>query len=402
MHLPRQTSCVRIESLEERILPTITLNLAQDGLMLSAIVTGDGSGATTPLNFDIQSNNIMLNDQDTGAKADTLFELNVTVHASHTGAIEMNAGELRRYVTATDPFITSALQIIDVTGGVGDDLIDIRGSGVSGGTVFGAHAALRASGGAGNDTIVGSFGKDRIRGGDDIVYGQFGADILMGDMGSDLLDGDDGNDQLLGAGGDDTLKGGAGDDSLTGNSGNNVLEGGAGIDTAHHRSNSLIVTDTQTSTPGGGTNSLDAVERVQLLAESIDTIVQFDASAFSGDTFVVGGVGRDVLIGGSGRDVLIGGGGSDAISGGAGDDLLVGASGRDTIDGGSGNDLIFGGNGRDVLIGGLDSDTLQGQKGNDKLYGTSLIFDVDNATDFLFGGPDTDEVFAADLSDVMI
>jgi Ca2+-binding RTX toxin-like protein len=52
----------------------------------------------------------------------------------------------------------------------------------------------------------------------------------------------------------------------------------------------------------------------------------------SGDNWVQGGPGRDVLLGGSGRDTLFGEGGNDLLAGGLGDDYL---------DSGPGNDILF-------------------------------------------------------------
>jgi Ca2+-binding RTX toxin-like protein len=69
--------------------------------------------------------------------------------------------------------------------------------------------------GAGNDVLVGSTGKNTLRGG----------------AGNDTLQGDDGIDMLYGDDGDDVLDGGAGADRLYGGLGSDVLDGGAGLDT---------------------------------------------------------------------------------------------------------------------------------------------------------------------------
>ena len=90
----------------------------------------------------------------------------------------------------------------------------------------------KLSGLAGNDTLIGSGGKDTLDGGT-------GADILMGSTGDDVLDGSDDCDVLQGGAGNDFLNdtlgsnllvGGAGDDRITAGYGN-LLVGGTGNDT---------------------------------------------------------------------------------------------------------------------------------------------------------------------------
>lgn len=58
--------------------------------------------------------------------------------------------------------------------------------------------------------------------------------------------------------------------------------------------------------------------------------------------------GRLDIRGGSGNDWLLGNDGSDIISGGTGDDRLKGYAGNDTLIGGTGKDVLFGGAGSDT------------------------------------------------------
>ncbi|HEX5377645.1 MAG TPA: calcium-binding protein [Phenylobacterium sp.] len=88
----------------------------------------------------------------------------------------------------------------------GNDLLD------AGGLI--SLESIRASGGKGNDTLVGANDDDTLKGGD-------GADLLKGRGGPDVLDGGNGKD---------TLEGGAGDDILRGGTGNDLLTGGGGAD----------------------------------------------------------------------------------------------------------------------------------------------------------------------------
>ncbi|WP_143671240.1 calcium-binding protein [Streptomyces sp. Ru87] len=79
------------------------------------------------------------------------------------------------------------------SGGDGDDLLSAPDYG--------------ATGGAGNDTLIGTDA-------DDTLYGGTGHDSLLGRAGDDTLYGNSGNDFLYGGGGTDTLSGGPGSDRL--------------------------------------------------------------------------------------------------------------------------------------------------------------------------------------------
>ncbi len=137
---------------------------------------------------------------------------------------------------------------IVVSGGDGDDLIDL--SGISP-VAFNA-LTTDVSGGAGSDMLAGSSTADILDGGEgnDWLMGNAGDDMLIGQSGDDRLEGGDGSDYLYGGYGDDTLYaesyggygdyggtasdylyGGADDDSLHGGSGNDLLDGGTGQDT---------------------------------------------------------------------------------------------------------------------------------------------------------------------------
>ena len=64
---------------------------------------------------------------------------------------------------------------------------------------------------------------------------------------------------------------------------------------------------------------------------------------------VFGGSGNDYIYGGFGSDILHGFGGNDYIRGGFGNDMLIGGSGRDYLYGGFGNDISIGGSFRTDL-----------------------------------------------------
>ena len=85
------------------------------------------------------------------------------------------------------------------------------------------YQANSASGGAGNDTVIGF----------ENVTGRAGLsthDTIFGSAVANVLRGNGGNDGLFGYGGNDTLEGGAGEDFLCGGAGADKLTGGTGVD----------------------------------------------------------------------------------------------------------------------------------------------------------------------------
>lgn len=141
-------------------------------------------------------------------------------------------------------------------------------------------------GGAGDDTIVGSFAYRKEY---DAQAGGWKYFFLNDYDGKDFLNGGAGNDLIFGESlssnspGDDYIDGGTGDDTLIGAYGNDTLYGGEGDD------------------------------------------------ILDGDGDGVGGSGNDTLYGGSGNDTLYGGPGNDTLVPGAGSDWLYGSSGIDRI-----------------------------------------------------------------------
>ncbi|HEX8325287.1 MAG TPA: calcium-binding protein [Tepidisphaeraceae bacterium] len=109
----------------------------------------------------------------------------------------------------------------------GDDGNDIIQAIDDGGPLM-SNQILKAYGGGGNDTLLGSKAQDALTGdsGNDKLMGGANNDVLNGGTGDDLIYGDDGNDDLFGSDGRDTLYGG---------NGNNRLFGQAGVDTLHSK-----------------------------------------------------------------------------------------------------------------------------------------------------------------------
>lgn len=305
----------------------------------------------------------------------------VSGQAADAIAITCASGEVRvngSQLTA-QPVACESVKRISVTGGSGDNVIDLSGvlladfrglparvAGVRPVTVDGVEGDDTITGSEASDELLGFDGADTIRGGRnrDAIFGEAGSDVLeggseddtivdrvgdntldggpghdelTGGLGIDVLDGGDGIDSLQGGQASDVLRGGAGNDRLAGDpnavsslgdgfnqAGDDRLDGGAGLDTvlavnsADTDALRLVLTDT--TLKGPGTDSLTSIEAAELTGGGgFDTI---DASASTMPTRLHGAAGSDRLIGGSGADILDGQGGNDTLTGNAGDDIF--------------------------------------------------------------------------------
>jgi Ca2+-binding RTX toxin-like protein len=165
------------------------------------------------------------------------------------------------------------------------------------------------------------------------VEGSDKNDTIIGTFMADFLRGDDGNDVLKGGAGKDLLEGGYGDD---------VIEGGDGNDTATYFDlgpnntgplpfgfvNGVYVDLTKAGpqdTHAAGFDTLTGIEN--LTGSNFNDVLVGD----TGPNTLFGGNGLDVLVGGAGRDTLIGGQGPDIFFYTAASDSTVAYVGRDTI-----------------------------------------------------------------------
>lgn len=146
--------------------------------------------------------------------------------------------------------------------------------------------------------------------------------------------GGSGDDTLIGNSVDNLLSGGPGDDMLIGNDGNDTMEGGAGVDTMIGGAGDdvYVVDDTSDSaiekTGEGNDTVVSAVSWA--LAANLENLVLTGVA----DLYGLGNAGNNVLIGNAGSNVLGGGGGNDHLLGLEGNDVFVYTEGVDAFDGG--------------------------------------------------------------------
>ncbi|WP_438751633.1 calcium-binding protein [Pararhizobium sp. O133] len=279
-----------------------------------------------------------------------------------------------------------------VSFGSGNDVIKSVGSALS----------VSASGGDGNDTLLGTSGADRIN----------------GDNGNDTIKAGGGDDSIDGGAGDDKIEGGAGNDMINDNGGTNIIDAGSGNDSVYlqdynaakpSKNTVLLGTGDDSMTGGyngatltadGGTGIDMATINLGLSTKNLTFTMSANAKVTNAPITlknferisIAGGSGADKFTGGKLDDTLNGGAGADTLNGGAGNDVLTGDEGNDTLKGGAGNDTIYGDSylingGRDKIYGeaGADTifasvgDTADGGSGNDRLV-VQLSYETKNFT----------------------
>jgi Ca2+-binding RTX toxin-like protein len=360
-------------------------------------------------------------------------------------------------VTGTADVMAADLERVDVTGGNGDDDIDLSGLSIQ---------AL-VSGGAGNDDVNAS----GVTASSVTISGGDGDDALTGGSAADEISGGAGDDTITGGVGNDSVYGGADSDQFIWNNGDgsDLVEGGTGVD--HQVVNGSAASgDTVNLTANGarttfertnlGTFTLDMadVEEVsfngdggsdditvndmtgtstQVVNLDLGAAGEFDMVTARGtgvaDNIGVNddggvleieglaalvniangsGVGADgdllIVEGAEGNDIikaedgveatmaiqLVGNSGNDYLSA---DATLIGGSGDDTLEGGSGDDVLRGNSGRDLLIGLDGNDSLDGGSGHDTFVGgdgDDTIEGGDGFDTILIEGSDDDNVIS--------
>ena len=252
-------------------------------------------------------------------------------------------------------------------------------------------------------------------GGDDFIVGNEGSNILSGDQGNDFLNGGAGNDVLYGGAGNDTVRGG-GATSADGSLGD-YLYGGAGDD--------LLISDGAATMYGDAGNDRLLSGRGNDFAYGGDGIDSYEATSATGPVVIslnylngVGlatGDGSDALlsienvVGSAYDDRIFGDDGVNVLDGGAGNDLVYGGGGADTLKGSGGNDELDGGTGADTLDGSVGNDSLWGGEDNDVLYGGSAgirltpggVIRTPGGDDVLYGGNGDDMLAGGDGNDIL-
>jgi Ca2+-binding RTX toxin-like protein len=249
----------------------------------------------------------------------------------------------------------TSVEIADINGGGGDDVIDATAHGETGGLRFG-----------GTLYEEGALGNDQLTSGSGTAY-------LSGGAGNDTL--------AVGGVGATTMKPGTGDDVITGELlGNDLVDYGDAPAGVHV---DLKRTDRQ-DTVGAGSDQLSSVRKV----------------AGSGFADVLGGTeGADAIQGNGGDDVLMGRGGDDKLVGGAGSNVASYAEPSPGVQAGVTVSLASQGVAQDT--GSEGSDTLYGMSGltgspfADKLTG-------DAAANRIEGGGGSDAINAGDGPDTVL
>ncbi|HSH91824.1 MAG TPA: calcium-binding protein, partial [Ramlibacter sp.] len=264
---------------------------------------------------------------------------------------------------------------------------------------------------AGNDTINGMGGTDRVNyqtGGSGVSVNLTAGTASDSYSGTDFLSnienirGTDFNDSLTGDGNANDIEGRLGNDLIQGLLGEDFLRGGAGNDTIDGGVTTIVSNTASSNNEYDTATYSDATSAVTVILGATGTA----------GTATGGGLGNDVLIGiervigsiygdvisGTDRalnEIITGGLGNDTLSGGAGGTDLgfsqvdyrdasgavnvniatgvaSGANGDDVLSGflgilsGLGNDVLTGNSSDNFFYGGLGNDTISGGAGNDR------------------------------------
>ncbi len=207
---------------------------------------------------------------------------------------------------------------------------------------------------------------DRLRSGNDRIFGSRLDEELFGLEGNDLIYAGGGNDFMHGGDGRDTLMGGDGNDVILVSRGFDTIDGGAGRDNAYfeYELNSVKVRfdgDKVIVTHPDGTATLTNVETFEFRSD-IYTLAELRAMPTVRGRDIIGTEDNDTLAGAAGNDTIEGYAGDDVLRGNAGNDRLYGHSGNDVLNGGAGDDLLDGGDGNDTaeFFGNIDTTVFLG------------------------------------------
>jgi serralysin len=264
-----------------------------------------------------------------------------------------------------------------------------------------------ATGGSGNDTLIGNAIGNTLIGnaGNDILSGGAGADAMFGGIGDDtysiddfgdhafenanegtdtvntsvsyvmeanienvnllglntndgvlgnalanIINGNGGNNGIASGDGNDTINAGAGNDVLDGQSGADAMSGGLGSD--------VYFVDNLGDTVLGETAQAGVYDTVWTTV-SFTLPSEVEILILNGGTLAINGTGS-AGAGGVNPNLMLGNNAANALTTFGGDDIIVGLDGNDTISAGgsslNGYNLIVGGNGSDLITTGSGHD----------------------------------------------
>ncbi len=211
------------------VLVTVEARLMTFDVTASAPQIDEGDQGTQTLTFTVTrtGNTADVGRVDfaiTGLGADPLGSDDVSGPLP-SGTLTFGVGETQQTVSieVTGDFVPEANETVGLTLSNADNAGD-------GGTAFTTQTAAVVVLDGDQADLVGTNGKDKLRGDDDdeVIVAGGGDDRVDGRDGDDVLIGEDGDDRLRGRDDDDLLIGGAGNDRLDGGNGDDILRGGPG------------------------------------------------------------------------------------------------------------------------------------------------------------------------------
>ncbi len=183
-----------------------------------------------------------------------------------------------------------ATGLLVVTGGSGDDLIEI-------GATVPAATRVRANGNAGSDQLIGGPGDDVLEAGENYNGPDDGNDELVGNGGGDVLYADPGADRLVGGAGNDLLV--ASVPTCQGH----IFSGGGGGDTVSYGRSAATIRIEIGGT--GGSPGCATPDQIGADNESLE--------GSDGSDVLIGDEGDNSFLGHLGADTFLGRGGNDFI-----------------------------------------------------------------------------------------
>jgi Ca2+-binding RTX toxin-like protein len=350
-----------------------------------------------------------------GDDFDTLGYIDEYIWESGTQGITVNLSGVAQGALLTGRAIDAFGNADTVT-----NFEDVRGTGFAD-TVYAAVLVdnpFSFSGFAGNDTFVGTSGRDRIdyrrdeknavdanaqRGLSLVAHGitvNFAGDTVAGNGASGTvsdsfsnIDTVSGVDIVRGTFFVDSFNGGIDGEEFRGLKGADIINGGGGFDVAAYYNdldgNGLQAGGLAGITANFAGDTLANGISVGSVVDGFGTIDQLtNIEAIEGTEFA------DTMTGGADRVEFRGNGGTDTLNGGSANDELQGGNGTDTIHGNADNDNIRGdegGNvdqGNDQLFGEAGDDTFKGGAGNDLINGGADRDRVEYDLETTFTGDD--------------